>query len=187
MHFYVALSVFTGSANVCIFTWYLEALVFSHMYAFLHGIWTHLYGILMIIWHNLWYFVIFGGLAGWIVCPGWAGWVGWASALAASWEPPGSLLGAFWESSGSLLGVLGASWEPLGRAFLHCIYHGILSLGTILHAHLLWYPFPGDDFACVFTVVSFPRGLICMRIYRGILSLGTNLHAYLPWYPFSGD
>ena len=67
------------------------------------------------------------------------------------------------------------------------IYRGILSLGTNMHAYLLWYPFPGDHFACVFTVVSFPRGPICMRIYRGILSLGTTLHAYLPWYLFPGD
>ena len=62
------------------------------------------------------------------------------------------------------------------------IYRGILSLGINLHAYLPWYPFPGDYFACVFTVVSFPWGLFCMRIYSGILSLGINLHTYLLWY-----
>jgi len=39
---------------------------------------------------------------------------------------------------------------------LHAYLRCLLSLGTILHAHLPWYPFPGDFFACVFTVVSCP-------------------------------
>ena len=55
------------------------------------------------------------------------------------------------------------------------IYHGIVSRGTILHAYLPWYHFPGDNFACVSTVVSFPGGHFSMRIYRGTLSLGPIL------------
>ena len=89
----------------------------------------------------------------WVAC--WLGavfWAGWVGGLLAGWVA--CLLAG--------LGWLVHLFGPSLHAYLRCI----LSLGCC--------------FACVFTVVSFPWEIFCMRIYRDILSLRTILHAYLP-------